>query len=52
MFKAVDCSWSRVWTLCLVMQTLYKGTLNEAFTIRQIVDAVVLSKNLLPLVKM
>ena len=28
-------------TVCLVMQTLYKGTLNEAFIIWQIVDAVV-----------
>ena len=25
-------------TVCLVMQTLYKGTLNDAFTIRQIFD--------------
>ena len=39
-------------TVCLVMQTLYKGTLNEAFIIRQSVDAVVVSKNLLPPVKM
>ena len=39
-------------TVCLVMQTLYKSTLNEAFIIRQIVDAVVVSKNLLPPVKM
>ena len=39
-------------TVCLVMQTLYKGTLNEAFIIRQIVDAVVVSKNLLPPVKL
>ena len=38
-------------TVCLVMQTLYKSTLNEAFIIRQIVDAVVVSKNLLPPVK-
>ena len=38
-------------TVCLIMQTLYKSTLNEAFIIRQIVDAVVLSKNLLPPVK-
>ena len=28
-------------TVCLVMQTLYKSTLNEAFIIRQIVDVVV-----------
>ena len=39
-------------TVCLVMQTLHKNTLNEAFIIRQIVDAVVVSKNLLPPVKM
>ena len=39
-------------TVCLVMQTLYKSTLNEAFIIRQIVDSVVVSKNLLPPVKM
>ena len=38
-------------TVCLIMQTLYKSTLNEAFIIRQIVDAVVVSKNLLPPVK-
>ena len=38
-------------TVCLVMQTLYKSTLNKAFIIRQIVDAVVISKNLLPPVK-
>ena len=38
-------------TVCLVMQTFYKSTLNEAFIIRQIVDAVVVSKNLLPPVK-
>ena len=37
-------------TVCLVIQTLYKGTLNEAFIIRQIVDAVVVSKDLLPAV--
>ena len=36
----------------LVMQILYKSTQNEAFIIRQIVDAVVVSKNLLPPVKM
>ena len=35
-------------TVCLVMQTLYKSTLNEAFIIRQIVDAGVVLKNLLP----
>ena len=34
-------------TVCLVMQTLYKSTLNEAFIIRQIVDAVVISFTLL-----
>ena len=34
--------------VCLVMQTFYKRKLNEAFIIRQIVDAVVVSKNLLP----
>ena len=39
-------------TVCLVMQTLYKSTLNEAFIIRQIADAVVVSKNLLPPVKL
>ena len=38
-------------SVCLVMQTLYKSTLNKAFIIRQIVDAVVVSKNLLPPVK-
>ena len=38
-------------TVCLVMQTFYKSTLNEAFIIRQIVNAVVVSKNLLPPVK-
>ena len=38
-------------TVCLIMQTLYKSTLNEAFIIRQIVDAVVVSKSLLPPVK-
>ena len=32
----------------LVMQTLHKSTLDEASTIRQIVDAVVVSKDLLP----
>ena len=32
--------------------TLYKSTLNEAFIVRQIVDAVVVLKNLLPPVKM
>ena len=37
--------------VCLVTQTLYKGTLNEACIIRQIVDAVVVSNNLLPPVK-
>ena len=31
-------------TVCLVMQTLYKGTLNEAFIIRQSVDAVVVEE--------
>ena len=35
----------------LVMQTLHKSTLDEASTIRQIVDAVVVSKDLLPPVK-
>ena len=39
-------------TACVVMQTLYKSTLNEAFITRQVVDAVVVSKNLLPPVKM
>ena len=39
-------------TVCLVMQTLYKGTLNEVFIIRQVVDAVMVSKNLLPPAKM
>ena len=38
-------------TVCLVTQTFYKSTLNEAFIIRQIVDAVVVLKNLLPPVK-
>ena len=33
------------------MQTLYKSTLDEAFITSQIVDAVVVSKNLLPPVK-
>ena len=37
-------------TVCLIMQTLYKSTLNEAFTIGQIVDAVVVLKNLPALV--
>ena len=35
----------------LVMQTLHKSTLDEASIIRQIVDAVVVSKDLLPPVK-
>ena len=39
-------------TVSLVMQTLHKSTPDEAFMIRQIVDAVVVSKNLLPPVKM
>ena len=39
-------------TVCLVMHTLHKSTVNEASIIRQIVDAVVVSKNLLPSVKM
>ena len=39
-------------TVCLVMQTLYKSTLHEALIIRQIIVAVVVSKNLLPPVKM
>ena len=38
-------------TVSLVMQTLHKSTLDEAFIVRQIVDAIVVSKNLLPPVK-
>ena len=38
-------------TECLIMQTPFKSTLNEAFIIRQIVDAVVVLKILLPPVK-
>ncbi|KAL3152104.1 hypothetical protein ABBQ32_001209 [Trebouxia sp. C0010 RCD-2024] len=37
--------------MCRVMQAFYKSTLDEAFVIRQSVDAVVVSKNLLPPVK-
>ena len=38
--------------LSLVMQTLHKSTLDEASIIRQTVDAVVVSKDLLPPVKL
>ena len=37
--------------VCLVMQTFNKSKLNEAFIIGQIVDVVVVLKNLLPPVK-
>ena len=38
-------------TVSLVMQTLHRSTMDEAFIIRQVVDAVVVLKNLLPPVK-
>ena len=38
-------------TVCLVMQTFNKSTLNKAFSIMQILDVLVVLKNLLPPVK-
>ena len=42
-FKYLDSKTMTPKTVSLVMQTLYKSTLDEAFNIRQTVDAVVVS---------
>jgi len=34
--------------VCRIMHALNKGTLDETFIIRQIVDAIMISQNLLP----
>jgi len=37
--------------VCRIMHALNKGTLDETFIIRQIVDAIMISQNLLPSMK-